>query len=75
MLAAEMLENRRPLWICSWVLGRWCRMIGLTTAGMSARTNDQVTIAVVEDPFEIRPERLNEEHFLRMHHDFTHAYG
>ncbi|EMQ6040342.1 tRNA 2-selenouridine(34) synthase MnmH [Escherichia coli] len=32
-------------------------------------------IAVVEDPFEIRLERLNEEYFLRMHHDFTHAYG
>ncbi len=32
-------------------------------------------IAVVENPFEIRLERLNEEYFLRMHHDFTHAYG
>lgn len=35
----------------------------------------QAAIAVVEDPFEIRLERLNEEYFLRMHHDFTHAYG
>ena len=35
----------------------------------------QATIAVVEDPFEIRLEHLNEEYFLRMHHDFTHAYG
>lgn len=35
----------------------------------------QAAIAVVEDPFEIRLERLNEEYFLRMHHAFTHAYG
>ncbi|SUH10532.1 tRNA 2-selenouridine synthase [Salmonella enterica subsp. enterica] len=32
-------------------------------------------IAVVEDPFALRLERLREEYFIRMHHDFTHAYA
>lgn len=35
----------------------------------------QAPIAVVEDPFALRLERLREEYFIRMHHDFTHAYG
>lgn len=35
----------------------------------------QSPLAVVEDPFEIRLERLREEYFDRMHRDFMSAYG
>jgi tRNA 2-selenouridine synthase len=35
----------------------------------------QSPLAVVEDPFEIRLERLREEYFTRMHRDFLAAYG
>ena len=35
----------------------------------------QSPLAVVEDPFAIRLERLREEYFARMHHDFLVAYG
>ena len=35
----------------------------------------QSPIAVVEDPFDLRIERLREEYFTRMHHDFFAAYG
>jgi tRNA 2-selenouridine synthase len=35
----------------------------------------QSPLAVVEDPFEIRLERLREEYFDRMHRDFIDAYG
>src|SRR5699024_682835 len=33
----------------------------------------QAAIAVVEDPFEFRLERLYEVYYLRMHHDITYA--
>ena len=35
----------------------------------------QASLVVVEDPFERRLERLKEEYFDRMTHDFTAAYG
>jgi hypothetical protein len=35
----------------------------------------QSPLAVVEDPFAVRLERLREEYFARMHHDFLAAYG
>ena len=35
----------------------------------------QAPIAVVEDPFELRLERLREEYFTHMHRDFTAAFG
>lgn len=59
-----------------WVLEDESRMIGSNHLPECLRERmTQAAIAVVEDPFEIRLERLNEEYFLRMHHDFTHAYG
>ena len=61
LLAAEMLKTDARQNLRLWVLER--------------ERMTQAAIAVVEDPFEIRLERLNEEYFLRMHHDFTHAYG
>ena len=35
----------------------------------------QSPLAVVEDPFDVRLERLREEYFDRMHRDFIAAYG
>jgi tRNA 2-selenouridine synthase len=35
----------------------------------------QSPLAVVEDPFAVRLERLREEYFARMHRDFMAAYG
>ncbi len=61
-----------------WVLEDESRMIGSNHLPECLRERmTQAAIAVVEEiaSFEIRLERLNEEYFLRMHHDFTHAYG
>ncbi|RCI99206.1 tRNA 2-selenouridine synthase, partial [Klebsiella pneumoniae] len=35
----------------------------------------QSPLAVVEDPFDVRLERLREEYFDRMYRDFIAAYG
>lgn len=76
MLAAEMLKTDAHQDLRLWVLEDESRMIGSNHLPECLRERmTQATIAVVEDPFEIRLERLNEEYFLRMHHDFTHAYG
>lgn len=71
MLKTDARQNLRL-----WVLEDESRMIGSNHLPECLRERmTQAAIAVVEDPFEIRLERLNEEYFLRMHHDFTHAYG
>ena len=76
LLAAEMLKTDAHQDLRLWVLEDESRMIGSNHLPECLRERmTQATIAVVEDPFEIRLERLNEEYFLRMHHDFTHAYG
>ena len=76
LLAAEMLKPT-PVRICAmWVLEDESRMIGSDPpAGMSARANDSGGDCGGRRSVWIRLERLNEEYFLRMHHDFTHAYG
>ena len=76
LLAAEMLKTDARQDLRLWVLEDESRMIGSNHLPECLRERmTQAAIAVVEDPFEIRLERLNEEYFLRMHHDFTHAYG
>lgn len=76
LLAAEMLKTGARQDLRLWVLEDESRMIGSNHLPECLRERmTQAAIAVVEDPFEIRLERLNEEYFLRMHHDFTHAYG
>lgn len=76
LLAAEMLKTDARQELRLWVLEDESRMIGSNHLPECLRERmTQAAIAVVEDPFEIRLERLNEEYFLRMHHDFTHAYG
>lgn len=76
LLAAEMLKTDARQDLHLWVLEDESRMIGSNHLPECLRERmTQAAIAVVEDPFEIRLERLNEEYFLRMHHDFTHAYG
>ena len=59
-----------------WVLEDEGRMIGANHLPECLRERmAQSPIAVVEDPFELRIERLREEYFTRMHHDFFAAYG
>ncbi|MFU0851344.1 tRNA 2-selenouridine(34) synthase MnmH [Kluyvera cryocrescens] len=59
-----------------WVLEDEGRMIGANHLPECLRDRmAQSPIAVVEDPFELRIERLREEYFTRMHHDFFAAYG
>ena len=71
-LAVELLKKDAA----RWVLEDEGRMIGSNHLPACLRDHMvEAPIVVVEDPFEIRLERLNEEYFLRMHHDFTHAYG
>lgn len=36
---------------------------------------DSATIAVVEDPFDVRLERLKQEYFDRMTHEFLNVFG
>lgn len=73
LLAAEMLKTDARQDLRLWVLEDESRMIGSNHLPECLRERmTQAAIAVVEDPFEIRLERLNEEYFLRMHHDFTH---
>jgi tRNA 2-selenouridine synthase len=40
-----------------------------------ARPHGAAPLAVVEDPFDVRLERLREEYFDRMYRDFIAAYG
>ncbi|ANZ04824.1 tRNA 2-selenouridine(34) synthase MnmH [Raoultella ornithinolytica] len=59
-----------------WVLEDEGHMIGANHLPECMRERmAQSPLAVVEDPFEIRLERLREEYFDRMHRDFIDAYG
>lgn len=71
MLKIDVRQNLRL-----WVLEDESRMIGSNYLSECLRERMiQAAIAVVEDSFEIRFERLNEEYFLRMYYDFIYAYG
>ncbi|POP46922.1 tRNA 2-selenouridine(34) synthase MnmH [Superficieibacter electus] len=59
-----------------WVLEDEGEMIGANHLPECLRLRMQkAPVVVVEDPFELRLERLREEYFTRMYHDFTRAYG
>lgn len=71
-LAAELLQKDAA----RWVLEDEGRMIGANHLPECMRNRmAQSPIAVVEDPFEVRLERLREEYFTGMHHDFLQAFG
>ena len=73
-LAVAMLKKSERQ--TRWVLEDEGRMIGANHLPECLRERmAQSPIAVVEDPFELRIERLREEYFTRMHHDFFAAYG
>lgn len=72
LLAVTLLKTDAP----RWVLEDEGRMIGANHLPECLRDRmTQATIAVIDDPFERRLERLREEYFVRMHHDFTEAHG
>ena len=59
-----------------WIVEDEGRAIGVNSLPDSLRrAMETATIAVVEDPFERRIERLKEEYFDRMTHDFLAAFG
>ena len=59
-----------------WVLEAAGRMIGSNPLPECLRDRmNEAPIAVVEDPFDIRLERLREEYFDHMWADFSAAYG
>ena len=59
-----------------WVLEDEGHMIGANHLPECLRIRmAQSPLAVVEDPFDVRLERLREEYFDRMHRDFIAAYG
>lgn len=71
-LAVEFLQKDAS----RWVLEDEGHMIGANHLPECLRNRmAQSPIAVVEDPFEVRLERLREEYFTRMHHDFLQAFG
>lgn len=75
-LAVELLKINARQTLKRWVLEDEGRTIGANHLPECLRERmAQAPIAVVEDPFALRLERLREEYFIRMHHDFTHAYG
>ena len=70
-LAVELLQKESP----RWVLEDEGHMIGSNHLPEALRERmAQSPIAVVDDPFEIRMERLREEYFTRMHHDFLQVF-
>lgn len=71
-LAVELLKKDAP----RWVLEDEGRMIGSNHLPECLRERMiQASIVVVDDPFEIRLERLREEYFTQMWLDFSTAYG
>ncbi|MFU0964671.1 tRNA 2-selenouridine(34) synthase MnmH [Kluyvera ascorbata] len=75
-LATALLQGAHEQDRVRWVLEDEGRMIGANHLPECLRERmAQSPIAVVEDPFELRIERLREEYFTRMHHDFFAAYG
>ena len=75
-LATALLQGAHEQDRVRWVLEDEGRMIGANHLPECLRDRmAQSPIAVVEDPFDLRIERLREEYFTRMHHDFFAAYG
>lgn len=71
-LAVELLQRDAP----RWVMEDEGHMIGANHLPECLRNGmAKASIAVVDDPFEIRLERLREEYFTRMHRDFLQACG
>lgn len=73
-LAVAMLKKSEQQ--TRWVLEDEGHTIGANHLPESLRIRmDRSPLAVVEDPFEIRLERLRDEYFTRMHREFIVAYG
>lgn len=59
-----------------WVLEDEGRAIGANSLPVALRKQmEKASIAVIDDPFELRLERLKHEYFDRMTHDFIEEYG
>ncbi|HFZ8993835.1 TPA: tRNA 2-selenouridine(34) synthase MnmH [Citrobacter freundii] len=75
-LACELLQRSQDQETLRWVLEDEGHMIGANHLPECLRARmAQAPIAVVEDPFEIRLERLREEYFDSMYQAFIDAYG
>ena len=75
-LATALLKGAYQRDKVRWVLEDEGHMIGANHLPECLRDRmAQSPIAVVEDPFDLRLERLREEYFTHMHHDFTAAFG
>lgn len=73
-LTVDMLKKTQ--YQTRWVFEDEGRAIGANSLPESLRNNmAQASLVVVEDPFERRIERLKEEYFDRMTHDFITLYG
>ena len=75
-LATALLKGAYQQDKVRWVLEDEGHMIGANHLPECLRDRmAQAPIAVIEDPFELRLERLREEYFTHMHRDFTAAFG
>lgn len=75
-LATALLKGAYQQDKVRWVLEDEGHMIGANHLPECLRDRmAQAPIAVVEDPFKLRLERLREEYFTHMHRDFTAAFG
>lgn len=75
-LAVALLQKVQQQDRFRWVLEDEGHMIGANHLPENLRDRmAQSPIAVVEDPFDIRLARLQDEYFTKMHHDFIQAYG
>lgn len=75
-LATALLKGAYQQDKVRWVLEDEGHMIGANHLPECLRDRmAQSSIAVVEDPFDLRLERLREEYFAHMYHDFTAAFG
>ncbi|ELZ5939161.1 tRNA 2-selenouridine(34) synthase MnmH [Providencia vermicola] len=73
-LAVEMLKKSQQH--TRWILEDEGRTIGANSLPEALRAQmANAAIVVVEDPFELRLQRLKEEYFDRMTHAFLTAYG
>ena len=75
-LASALLQRSHEQENVRWVLEDEGHMIGANHLPECLRERmAQSPIAVVDDPFELRLERLREEYFTHMHQAFIDAYG
>lgn len=73
-LAVDMLKKAPTH--TRWVLEDEGRAIGANSLPVTLRAQmEQAAIVVIDDPFELRLERLKQEYFDRMTQDFIGAYG